>query len=400
MKKKILVRGPVLSQSGYGEQARFALRALRTREEEYDIHIQPIRWGNTGWIWERSEERQWMDKQITKTAHYTREGGQFDISLMITIPNEWEKLAPVNVGYTAGIETDRVSPAWLYKGNEMDRIVVVSDHSKQVFKETIAKGQHPNTGEEMTYDLHKPIHSVGYATREIEAEAIEGFDPSTGFNFLCVSQWGPRKNFEDTIKWWVEEFHDQKVGLVLKTSLANNSIIDKTKTEEMLKSLLSKYENRKCKVYMLHGDLSEGQMKWLYCHQKVKCLINLAHGEGFGLPMFEAAQNGLPIMTIGWSGQMDYLVHDGKEYFVKVDHKLDNVHPNAVWNGVIEKDSKWAYAEQGSFKMQLRRVRKNWKRFKKTAEKLQQIINNNYTEEIMYKQFCDKVLGESENVQL
>ena len=44
MKKKILIRGPVLSQSGYGEQARFALRALRTRENDYDIHIQPIRW--------------------------------------------------------------------------------------------------------------------------------------------------------------------------------------------------------------------------------------------------------------------------------------------------------------------------------------------------------------------
>ena len=32
MKKKILVRGPVLSQSGYGEQSRFALRALRSRD--------------------------------------------------------------------------------------------------------------------------------------------------------------------------------------------------------------------------------------------------------------------------------------------------------------------------------------------------------------------------------
>ena len=33
MKKKIFVRGPVLSQSGYGEQARFALRSLKSRED-------------------------------------------------------------------------------------------------------------------------------------------------------------------------------------------------------------------------------------------------------------------------------------------------------------------------------------------------------------------------------
>ena len=38
MKKKILVKGPVLSQSGYGEQAGFALRALKCREDLFDIY--------------------------------------------------------------------------------------------------------------------------------------------------------------------------------------------------------------------------------------------------------------------------------------------------------------------------------------------------------------------------
>ena len=40
MKKKILIRGPVLSQSGYGEQSRFALRALKSREDLFDIFIE------------------------------------------------------------------------------------------------------------------------------------------------------------------------------------------------------------------------------------------------------------------------------------------------------------------------------------------------------------------------
>ena len=67
MKKKILVRGPVLSQSGYGEQARFALRALKSREDLFDVFILPIAWGNTGWIWKDDELRQWMDEKITLT---------------------------------------------------------------------------------------------------------------------------------------------------------------------------------------------------------------------------------------------------------------------------------------------------------------------------------------------
>ena len=62
--KKIFVRAPVLSQSGYGEQSRFALRALRSREDIFDIYVQPIPWGQTGWIWEDNEERQWIDRLL------------------------------------------------------------------------------------------------------------------------------------------------------------------------------------------------------------------------------------------------------------------------------------------------------------------------------------------------
>ena len=40
MRKKIFVRGPVLTQSGYGEQARFALRSLRSQPDLFDVYIQ------------------------------------------------------------------------------------------------------------------------------------------------------------------------------------------------------------------------------------------------------------------------------------------------------------------------------------------------------------------------
>jgi hypothetical protein len=38
------------------------LRALRSKEDLFDIYIQPIKWGQTGWVWEESEFREWMDK--------------------------------------------------------------------------------------------------------------------------------------------------------------------------------------------------------------------------------------------------------------------------------------------------------------------------------------------------
>ena len=40
--KKVLVRGPILSRSGYGEHARFVYRILKSREDLFDIYIQPL----------------------------------------------------------------------------------------------------------------------------------------------------------------------------------------------------------------------------------------------------------------------------------------------------------------------------------------------------------------------
>ena len=108
--KIVLVRAPALSQSGYGEHARFVLRSLQSRPDLFDVYFINVNWGQTGWIYEDTEERRWMDFLLGKTIQHTQSGGQFDISLQVTIPNEWEKLAPINVGYTAGIETTKVAP--------------------------------------------------------------------------------------------------------------------------------------------------------------------------------------------------------------------------------------------------------------------------------------------------
>ena len=396
MKKQIYVRGPFLSQSGYGEQSRFALRALKSQEERFDIYLQPIPWGETGWVWADNEFRRWIDERIKMTQILIHKK-QFkpDISLQITIPNEFEKVAPINIGYTAGIETTKVAPQWLAKGNEMDKLLVVSNHAKTTYVNTVAQAQNTQTGEIQPYKLTKPIEVVHEITPRHSPTPIEGFDPKTKFNFLMISQWGPRKNFENAIKWWVEEFIDQNVGLVLKTSIKSNCVMDFEYLEKRVESLLSGYKDRKCKVYLLHGDLTEGQMSWLYNHDKIKAMVNIAHGEGFGLPLFEAAREALPIVTIPWSGQMDFLHHDGENYFQEVDYSLRPIQQEARWDGVLEQDSMWAFADQGSYKMTLRKTHKKWKQAKKTAEKLQILLNEKFNEEKLYSQFCDAVHTQS-----
>lgn len=392
MKKKIFVRGPVLSQSGYGEQSRFALRALKSREDLFEVYIQPIPWGQTGWVWEDSEFRQWIDERINITAALIQQKQiQPDISLQITIPNEFQKICPVNIGYTAGIETTKVAPQWLQKGNDMDKILVVSNHAKESYANVAYEAKNNETGETFEYKLQTPVEVVWENTPRAETETIEGFDLPYDFNFLMVSQISPRKNFANALKWWVEEFIDQEVGLVIKSNIKCNSEMDFEAFHKSVKNLLSAYPDRKCKVHILHGDLSAGQMTGLYTHPKIKAIVNIAHGEGFGLPLFEAAREGLPVVTIGWSGQLDFLTHEDQDLFQKVDYTLGPVQQQAVWDGVIQKDSMWAYADQGSYKMTLRKTHKTWHKAKETAEKLKIVLNERFSDEALYERFCSEI---------
>ena len=395
MKQKILLKGPLLTRSGYGEQARFALRALRAHEENFDIFIQPLEWGKTSWINEVSEERAWIDAVIEKTIFYIQQGGKFDLSLQVTVPNEFEKLATKNIGYTAGIETTKVAPTWIDKSNIMDRLIVVSNHAKDVFERTEYKLINEKTKEEHPFVLRTPVDVVNYPVKSYSKLPNLDIDVDTEHNFLCISQMGPRKNLPNLIKWFVEEFENDNVGLILKTNMMKNSLIDKTATEGQIKKILAGLpKNRQCKVYLLHGDMTDEEIHSLYVHENIHAFVSLTHGEGFGLPIFEAAYSGMPVVTVGWSGQCDYLFDEnGKEMFYNVSFDMRPIQKDAVWDGVLQKDSMWSFAREQSAKQQMRECLNNIKSNNHNHVcEYAEVLNDRFSEEKMYKSFVDSVM--------
>ena len=397
--KKVLVRGPAISQSGYGEHTRFVLRSLRSHPDIFDVYLINVNWGQTGWIFEDTEERRWMDFLLSKTIQHTQQGGQFDISLQVTIPNEWEKLAPVNIGVTAGIETTKIAPGWVEKSLQMDKIIVVSEHAKFGFDNTEYPATNNGTGEQFLAKSTCPIEVVGYPVKNIEPVNLD-LDLKHDFNFLTVGTWIARKNLERTITWFVEEFYDQEVGLIVKTSLAKNCLRDRTFAHQRLQELLKEHTDRKCEVYLLHGDMSESEMTGLYQHPQVKAMISLSHGEGFGLPLFEAAYNGLPVIAPNWSGQVDFLhmpVKDkkgkvkNKAMFSEIAFDIKPIQPEAHWEGVIQKDSMWCFPKEWNYKKTLRQVHKNIGAAKSDAKKLQKWVQETFEESVQYQKLCNSV---------
>ena len=122
--KTVILIGPVTRRAGYGEQARFALRSLRANEDRFNILIQDIPWGKSGQVSEDSEEQRYIMETMAKTQQHIQNNLPIDISIQVTIPNEFKKYAPVNIGYTAGIETTRVTPQWIQQAELMDKIIL------------------------------------------------------------------------------------------------------------------------------------------------------------------------------------------------------------------------------------------------------------------------------------
>jgi len=210
LRKKVLVRAPVLTRSGYGEHGRFVLRSLRAREDLFDVYVLPVKWGETGWMAEDDEERRWIDERIKATIIGFQQGNlQPDVSIQVTIPNEWEPMAPINIGVTAGIETTKVAPVWLERANMMDKIITISEHSKQGFVGAVYQGEHKETGQPVVLTSEKPVDIVHYPVKTYENLPELELDLDYDFNFLSVAQWGPRKNLENTVKWFIEENIDE-----------------------------------------------------------------------------------------------------------------------------------------------------------------------------------------------
>ena len=406
MKKKILVRGPALSQTGYGEQCRFALRALRSREDLFDIYLLNIPWGGTNWIFEDSEERRWLDELIIKAKPLLEQQKQipqmplFDISLQVTIPNELQRMAPQNILYTAGIETDKACAEWIAKCHQFaDKILVISEHAKTGLQVPIKA--HDQNGNEMDFVLDKPIEVVHYPVKKVTTKELD-LQLETDFNFLAISQWGPRKNLANTIGWFCEEFKDNpNVGLVVKTFAKGNSQIDKHFLGKALKSVLDNFPDRKCKVYFLHGYMNEQELHSLYVHPKIKAMVNFGHGEGYGLPLFEAAYSGLPVITHNFGGQKDFLYAPKKDkkgteklraHFAKVNHELKPVQKEVLWKGVIEPDMNWAYPNSNSCKVAMRETVKNYGLLQGEAKRLKGWLEQEFEENKKYKSFINKIV--------
>ena len=133
---KAVVRGPLLSMSGYGNHAREVYRWLEEKEG-VDIVTQILPWGVTPWHVNPDALGGMVNRIMRKSVPLNTEQN-IDISFQVQLPNEWDhNLARFNVGVTAAVETDICNPHWVQCCNRMNLIIVPTNFTKKTLQETM-----------------------------------------------------------------------------------------------------------------------------------------------------------------------------------------------------------------------------------------------------------------------
>jgi len=397
-KLKCVVYAPIDTYSGYGSRGRDFIKALQEiRGEEWDIKILSCRWGATrqGFLDDFKEEWGWMKDMVIPDMrlHY-----QPDIMFWITVPNEAQPHGKWNCIVTAGIETTACAPQWIEGINRNDLTITSSKHSLDIFTNT-KFDQKDQTGQRVKIiEVEKPIEVLFEGVdltkyKPLKSKEFKNLNLynkinsiSEGFAYLFVGAWlqgelgEDRKNVALVVKAFYEKFKNTNnpPALILKTHGSSSSYMDRRIIQDKINLIKREVKNSKTlpSIYILHGDFSDKEINELYNHPKVKSMINLTKGEGFGRPLLEFSAIGKPIISTNWSGHVDFL---NGEFVALCGGNLSPVHPSAQVKDIIIEGSKWFQPDSIHVNHFLEDVKDNYNKWLNKSQQQKQYVEKNFS---------------------
>ena len=245
---KILVKGPLLSTSGYGTHSRQVLEFVFEKHKNDEVFCDVTNWGNTNWnlckeflpntIFNNIIENFISEAELDKLSE--NNSSYFDVSYQICFPDEWSTtVAKKNIGFFAGIETTICCEKWIDQIHLMDKVVVPSKHA---LNSIINSVEHYYCDKIKTDVCVIPewFYDEFSTENNINIDILDKV--KTENNLLIIGQLckiNPeidRKNILKTLKTAINSLKGSNWGIVLKMFTENNSYYDYIKTVKILKT--------------------------------------------------------------------------------------------------------------------------------------------------------------------
>lgn len=380
--KKVLVRAPLLTNSGYGVHSRqiFSWLLSESKKRNFEIDVECLNWGNCSWIVDETKEQGLVGEIMQRSKKLTP---PYDVTFQVQLPDEWNsELGKLNVGITAAVESDKCNTTWIECCNKMDHIIVPSTFTKNVLKRSGI--------------LTKKIDVVPeWYHNTIDLESVEDIEltVNTSFNFLTIGMLThvdpsqDRKNLANTISYICEKFKDNKdIGIVVKTCMGKTSSHDRKQTKEFISQLVKNARGNSSypKIYLLHGNMTKEELASLYKHKNINCYASLTRAEGYGLPLVEAAAAGLPVIVTNYSGHLEFLKG---QPFLPVNYSMIDIPEKKIDDRIFVKDTRWAEPSKESYFTKLDDVYYNYEYHKDNALKISEHIKENFSKNAIIKKY-------------
>mgnify|MGYP003980329079 FL=1 len=404
-KSTFFISAPFDTYSGYGARSRDVIKSI-VKSDKYDVKLLPQRWGNTphGFINDHEEEWGFLVKHIYDQPQLNQKP---DIWLQITVPSEFNPVGKYNIGMTAGMETTIVHHSWVEGINRMDINFVSSEHSKQTFLNSIYTKNNEQNQPVGEIKVQKPIEVLFEgANLDVYKPVKSNFDlpqMKESFAYLFVGHWmqgslgEDRKNVGLLVKAFFELFKNKQnaPALILKTAVTGASYMGRDQIIDKINQIKATMgDQRLPNVYLLHGEFSDVEMNEIYNHPKVKAMVSLTKGEGFGRPLLEFSLTKKPIIATNWSGHIDFL---NSTFTSLISGELKNVDDSAVVKDMILKESKWFTPDSGEIGHYLKDMFKNYKKYAELGKRQAHYSKTNFSWEKMdekLNEYLDKNIPE------
>ena len=382
--KNVLLRAPLLTNSGYGVHSRQIFEWLMSRKD-LNVTTQTLQWGATPWI-VNSDADDGIYRDIMKRSSNIDK--KFDITFQVQLPDEWDtSLGRFNVGVTALVETDRCNSAWMQKLIDINLIIVPSRFTKGVILKTF--GSSFDRKVKVIPEWFNP-HLVSDETT-LSRVRDERYYFDTNFNLMTIGTLTSpvancdRKNLVNTIGWAIEALEGEaNTGIIVKTCLGKGSVADREMTKSAVAQIVSMFRKSHFpRVHLIHGNMTSLEVASLFRSGRVQGYISATRGEGYGLPLIEAAASGIPIIATGWSGHLDFL----KDSFLKVDYDLVNIPNEKIDNRIFIQGTRWAEPKKDSYIENIRYLIENYKKQTAISKKLKKNITHLYSREKIFKKY-------------